>query len=161
MQLCALPVCEDGGSSWVNIDSSDPDMVSGMSTVESIEVVSNVSSDGGRSQTRRSQTGRRVSEAAAGSASRPGSSHSVAAEAEVEQTRAQASSPALTPRGTFVKEDFDALQSLVAGLKDLDRQLAGSKRTSPAVSDKDEPRDQNAADGHWAHCAALDCSRLY
>ena len=96
MQLCALPVCEDGGSSWVNIDSSDPDVVSGMSTVESIEVVSNVSSDGGRSQTRRSQTG-----------------------------------------------------------------LAGSKRTSPAVSDKDEPRDQNAADGHWAHCAALDCSRLY
>ena len=52
MQLCALPVCEDGGSSWVNIDSSDPDVVSGMSTVESIEVVSNVSSDGGRSQTR-------------------------------------------------------------------------------------------------------------
>ena len=97
---------------------------------------------------------RRVSEAAAGSASRPGSSHSVAAEAEVEQTRTQASSPALTPRGTFVKEDF---QSLVAGLKDLDRQLAGSKRTSPAVSDKDEPRDQNAADGHFLTFLFLLC----
>ncbi|CAE7907967.1 SSRP1 [Symbiodinium sp. KB8] len=185
---------DNAGASWYNIASSEAEQASGLSTVESFDMVSIASSGGsqtkrpsraqsaeGRFQTRapeppqgppparsrsgsakgRSQTG--VQEPpgpppgwsgaeSAGRRSQTGGPSPASSRAQSEGARPRASSsgpkgatPAGsavgTPRTGFVQEDFEILKAMVEELGNLDRQLAGSKKSSPAASLGDNDND--------------------
>ena len=97
-------------------------MTSGMSTVESVDL-SGVSSDG---EVGRSLTGKRSIREVRAAAAPPAGSPKGSSPAGTPEPG--------TPRAGFGQEDFETLRGLVSELGKLDRQLAGSKKTSPSGS---------------------------
>ncbi|CAE7314521.1 SSRP1, partial [Symbiodinium necroappetens] len=185
---------DNAAASWYNIASSEAEQASGLSTVESFDMVSIASSGGsqtkrpsraqsaeGRFQTRvpeppqgpppaRSRSGSAKGRSETGVQEPPGpppgwsgaesagrrsqtggpSPASSRAQSEGARPRASSSGPKVatpagsavgTPRTGFVQEDFEILKAMVEELGNLGRQLAGSKKSSPAASLGDNDND--------------------